>query len=86
MMTHNRMKQHGYQGLFERQFTEGDQVFLRLQPYKKNSFKANHCEKLAPKFYRHYTVLKCVGQVAYQLALPSHSKLHPVFHVSCLKI
>jgi hypothetical protein len=28
---------------------------------------------------------KHVGQVTYQLARPSQSKLHPVFHVSCLK-
>jgi hypothetical protein len=26
-----------------------------------------------------------VGQVVYQLSLPSHSTLHHVFHVSCLK-
>jgi hypothetical protein len=38
-----------------------------------------------PKFYGRYTVLKRVGQVSYQLSLPNHSKLHPVFHVSCLK-
>jgi hypothetical protein len=60
-------------------------VFLQLQPYKKTFLKAKHCQKLPPKFYGPYTMLKCVGQVAYQLAFPSHLKLHPVFHVSCLK-
>jgi hypothetical protein len=60
-------------------------VFLRLQPYKQTSLKAKHCQNLVPKFYGPYTVLKRVEQVSYQLAFPSHSKLHPVFHVSCLK-
>ena len=60
-------------------------MFLRLQPYKKTSLKAKHCQKLAPKFYGPYTVLKRVRQVSYQLALPNQSKLHPIFHVSCLK-
>jgi hypothetical protein len=79
------MKQQVDQGRSERQFVEGDQVFLQVQPYKQTSLKARHCQKLVPKFYGPYTVLKCVGSVAYQLALPSQSKLHPVFHVSCLK-
>ena len=39
VMAHNHMNQQAYQGRFERQFAEGDQVFLRLQPYKKNSLK-----------------------------------------------
>jgi hypothetical protein len=85
VMAQNRMKQQADQGRSECQFVEGDQVFLRLQPYKQTSLKAEQCQKLAPKFYGPYTILKHVGQVAYQLALPSQSKLHPVFHVSCLK-
>ena len=84
-MVQNHMKQQEDQGCSKRHFAEGDHVFLRLQPYKQTSLKAEHCQKLAPKFYGPYTVLKHVGQVAYQLALPSHSKLHPVFHVLCLK-
>jgi hypothetical protein len=64
-MAQNRMKQQADQGFSERQFAKGDQVFLRLQPYKKTSLKAEHCQKLAPKCYGPYTVLKCVGQVTY---------------------
>jgi hypothetical protein len=40
---------------------------------------------MAPKFYGPNTVFKRVGQVAYHLALPSSSKIHPIFHVSFLK-
>jgi hypothetical protein len=43
VMAQNRMKQQANQGRFERQFAKGDQVFLRLQPYKQNSLKAEHC-------------------------------------------
>jgi hypothetical protein len=85
VMAHNHLKQQAYQGHSECQFIEGDQVFLRLQPYKQNSLKAEHCQKLAPKFYGPYTILKPMGQVAYQLDFPNHSNLRPVFHVSCLK-
>jgi hypothetical protein len=61
VMAQNRMKKREDRGLSEFQFCEGDQVFLRLQPYKKTSLKANHCQKPVPKFYVPYTVLKHVG-------------------------
>ena len=60
-MEQNHMKQQVDQGRSEHQFAEGDQVFLRLQPYKQNSLKVEHCQKLAPKFYGPYTVLKGLG-------------------------
>jgi hypothetical protein len=84
-MAQNHMKQQADQGRSECQFAKIYQVFLQLQPYKQNSLKIDHCQKLAPKFYGPYIVLKHMGQVAYQLALPNHSKIHHVFHVSCLK-
>jgi uncharacterized protein YkwD len=64
-MAQNRMKQQADQGHYEHQFAEGDQAFLRLQPYKQTSLKAENCQKLVPKFYGPYTVLKHVGQVTY---------------------
>jgi hypothetical protein len=60
-MDQNHMKKQATQVQSKHQFAEGDQVFLRLQTYKKNSPKADHCQKLAPKFYGLYTILKRVG-------------------------
>eukprot|EP00253_Pinus_taeda_P018621 PITA_18621 len=81
----NRMKQQVDQHRLERQFQEGDQVFLWLQPYMQTSLKDKGCQKLSPKFYGPYQVLQRIGEVAYKLALPPTAKIHPDFHVSCLK-
>jgi hypothetical protein len=49
-MAHNQLKKQEDKGQSECQFTEGDQVFLQLQPYKKSSLKDDCFQKLAPKF------------------------------------
>jgi len=42
--------------------------------------------KLEPKFIGLFKVLKCIGQAAYKLELPSmYNRLHPTFHVSLLE-
>ncbi|KAH6820483.1 hypothetical protein C2S53_008399 [Perilla frutescens var. hirtella] len=64
------------------QFEAGQHVFLKLRPYRQNSLIARANAMLAPKFYGHFLVEECVGQVAYRLRLPECSRIDPVFHVS----
>jgi hypothetical protein len=47
--------------------------------------KRSEAEKLKPKFSEPYRVIGRVGEVAYELELLEGSKIHNVFHVSCLK-
>jgi hypothetical protein len=41
--------------------------------------------KLSPKYYGPYKVLQNIGTMAYKLELSASSRVHPIFHVSCLK-
>ena len=80
------MKQQVDQRRSERNFEVGDWIFLRLQPYKKISIKQQKKNnKLSPRYYGPYQIMQNIGSVAYKLELPPTTKIHLIFHVSCLK-
>ena len=64
---------------------EGEQVLLKVSPMKR-VMRFGKTGKLSPRYIGTFEVLKRVGEVAYELALPPGlSGVHPVFHMSMLK-
>jgi len=78
----NRMKQVADTKCTDYQFTVGDKVLLKLQPYTQSTVANRPYPKIAYKYFGPYTILEKVGSVAYRLQLPEGSMIHPIFHIS----
>ncbi|XP_070018226.1 uncharacterized protein [Nicotiana sylvestris] len=66
-------------------FMVGEKVLLKVSPMK-DIMRSGKKGKLSPRFICPFEVLRRVGEVAYELALPpSLSGVHPVFHVLMLR-
>ncbi|GJY92285.1 retrotransposon-related protein [Tanacetum coccineum] len=61
-------------------------VYVKLQPYRQATMRKEKYSKLSAKFFGPYKVVAKVGKVAYKLAVPVEAQIHPMFHVSELKI
>ena len=81
----SRQKEYADRKVRDLEFMEGEQVLLKVSPMKGVMWFGKR-GKLSPRYIGPFEVLKRIGEVAYELALPSGlSEVYPVFHVSMLK-
>ncbi|KAJ0025084.1 hypothetical protein Pint_07589 [Pistacia integerrima] len=67
------------------EFEVGQQVYLKLHPYRQLSMSGQAYSKLERQYSRPFAILKRVGKVAYKLALPEGSKIQPP-HITPLAV
>lgn len=67
------------------EFEVGDKVFLKVSP-TRGVHRFGVKGKLSPKYIGPFEILRRVGEVAYEIALPPNlARVHNVFHVSQLR-
>ena len=79
-----RMKKWADEKRKPREFQVGDYVMVKLQPDQLRFFR-KFDKRLIRKYEGPVQVIKRVGKAAYEINPPPWMKVHPVFHVSCLK-
>ena len=67
-------------------FEVGDEVWLSTKGITMPWDKDRKSKKLTARFYGPFEVLRQTSPVTYELKLPVASNIHPIFHVSLLKI
>jgi len=83
--TQSRQKSYHDKRRKDLEFGVGDHVFLRVT-LCTGVGRALKSYKLTPRFIGPFEILKRVGPIAYQVALPPFlSNLHSVFHISQLR-
>ena len=87
LMRNAQDRQAGYANVKreEKIFKVGDKVLLNTENITEDNQRQRPSRKLAPRFIGPFTIIACIGRVAYKLELPATLKIHPVFHVSRLK-
>ena len=78
-----RQKTYADRGSRDVNYDVGADLMLNT---KNVRYRSLGTPKLMPRWVGPYKVLERVGKVAYRLALPVELKMHPVFHVSLLKL
>ncbi|GJT17849.1 reverse transcriptase [Tanacetum coccineum] len=81
----DRMRSQADKHRTDREFEVGNWVYLKLQPHKKVTVRQGQQHKISAKYHGPFLIEERIGKVAYKLKLPSHSKIHLVFHISQLK-
>ncbi len=79
------MKQQADRHRKEKEYAEGDWVYLKLQPYRQSSVAIRKNIKLSARYFGPFKIVERVGLVAYRLLLPEGLRMHPMFHVLLLK-
>jgi hypothetical protein len=85
LQAQHQMKKFADRKRTPRTFSEGDLVYLKMQPYREKALGLGNSLKLSSKYYGPFHVLKRVGNSACKLQLPEGTLLHNVFHVNQLK-
>ncbi|KAL0288692.1 UNVERIFIED_CONTAM: hypothetical protein Sradi_7092700 [Sesamum radiatum] len=67
----------------DREFNEGDWVFLKLQPYRQILVQCRSLQKLAPHYFGPFRIIRRIGAIAYELELPKAAVFTRFFISPC---